>query len=86
LDFFLEQLKRDPAHEKNSRLRVLGLGQFGIRAVETNRGEIIAERGVGAVKPGFGRGNFSARSRPMPTTCAPCPANNNAVLLIEAAN
>src|ERR1700677_3729559 len=27
-------------------------------------------------------GNFSARSRPMPTTCAPCPANNNAVLLM----
>src|SRR5262249_20400297 len=28
--------------------------------------------------------NFSARSLPIPTTCAPCPANNKAVLLISA--
>src|SRR6476619_6740247 len=30
----------------------------------------------------FAAGKFSARSLPMPTTCAPCPANNSAVLLI----
>src|SRR5262249_12883957 len=31
----------------------------------------------------FADGNLSAKSFPMPTTCAPCPANNNAVLLMS---
>jgi hypothetical protein len=84
-NLLLEQLKRDPAHQKNSRLGVFGLGQFGFRAVETNRGQVVAERGVGAVEPRLGDGNLAARSLPMPTVCAPCPANNNAVLLISGA-
>ena len=55
---FLQQLKRDPAHQENSRLGVFGFGQFGVRAVETDGGEVITERGVGAVEPGPGRRKF----------------------------
>src|SRR6266581_3675456 len=31
----------------------------------------------------WARGNCAAKSWPMPTTCAPCPANKSAVLLID---
>jgi hypothetical protein len=55
---FLEQLEGNPAHEKNSRLGIFSPGQFRLRAVETNGGQVVAQRGVGAVKPGFGRGIF----------------------------
>jgi hypothetical protein len=58
---FLEQLKRDPAYEQNARLRVFGFGQFCFRPIETNRSEVVAERGVGAVKPRLGAGKFFSK-------------------------
>ena len=46
-----EQLKCDPAHEKNSRLGIFSLEELGFGAVETNRRQVVANGPVGAVKP-----------------------------------
>src|SRR2546428_4466271 len=51
-----EQLECDPAHQENSRLRVLSFSQFGFRSVETNRSQVIAQGSIGTVKPVFGGG------------------------------
>jgi len=79
---FLEQLEGHPAHEEDPRLRVLGFGQLRIRPAETNGRQIVSKRRVGLVEPGFGGRGILREILAMPTTCAPCPANNNAVLLI----
>ena len=49
---FFKQFKGDPTYKEDSRLGILGLGQFGFRAAESRyRGEVITQRGIGAVDP-----------------------------------
>ena len=49
----LEQLKGHPTHQEDARLGVFGLGQFRVRAPKANRGQVIAQRRLGPIKPGF---------------------------------
>ena len=51
-----EQLERDPAHQENARLRMLGLRQLRFRPVEANGRQIVTERRIGAVEPRLGGG------------------------------
>src|ERR1019366_2313421 len=55
---FLEQLKCDPTHKEDAGLGVFSFREFSFRTVETNRSQVVAERSVGAVEPGFGRRKF----------------------------
>ena len=55
---FLEQFKRDPAHEENSGLRVFGLGEFPFRAGEADAGQVVAQRFIGALEPLPGGGKI----------------------------
>jgi len=60
---------------------MLGLREFRLRTGKANRAQVVAQRRVGPGEP-LGPSAKAARSWPIPTTWAPCPANNNAVLII----
>jgi len=49
-------LESDPTDKEYARPRILSLGKFRVRAIESDRSQIITKRGVGAVEPISGAG------------------------------
>jgi hypothetical protein len=57
--------------------------QFFFRTDKTKLTQIVADYGVGFVEKAAAAGDAAAMSLPIPTCCAPCPGNRNAIIIVR---
>ena len=80
---FRQHAQRSHAHRQNGRLRVLGELQVFFRALQSRALKRANPQASSAsAKVCAATGKRSARSRPMPTDCEPCPGKRNAIFLV----